>query len=334
MKSLKVCVVGLGAIGTWLAYRLANQQGVELACLVRGASLKDLKTSGLHLSESSSPGVPTPKREPKALSDKAEHLGVQDWVLLCVKTTSLAESAKDLVPLLGPETKILSLMNGVPWWFFTYENAPFKSRALKSIDPLGDIQTHLPLQHWMGAVVHASCSSPGTGQCLHHFGNALIVGEPSGAQSSSAQEINDLLSRTGFESSLSTCIQKDIWYKLWGNMTINPLSALTGATTDKILGDELVKALVTNVMIEAKSIGEAIGLPIEQTPQDRHLVTAKLGAFKSSMLQDFEAKRPLELDALIGAVHEMGAWLNHKTPYMDALFGLARLQARTYGLYK
>lgn len=336
MKNLKVCVVGLGAIGSWLAYRLASLPQVELSCLVKPQQLSLLRQEGLVLSEAgqNTNSLQAPALMPRRLSDQAHELGAQDWVILCIKSTALLDMAPLLTPLLQEDTKILSVMNGLPWWFFNYDAAPFKARVFKSIDPNGQIQAQLPLKHWLGAVVHASCTAPRAGHCHHHFGQTLIVGEPNGDQSSKAQEITQLLSSAGFESVLSSCIQKDIWYKLWGNMTINPLSALTGATTDQILADALVKALVSQVMLEAKEMGAKIGLPIAQTPEDRHAVTAQLGAFKTSMLQDFEAKRPLELDALIGAVHEMSRWLEHPTPYMDALFGLSRLHARVHGLYK
>jgi len=336
MKTLKICVVGLGAIGSWLSYRLASLPQVELSLLVKSHHLGALSQEGLILTHSTAPQKEEPvlRLDPQHLSDKAESLGPQDWVILCIKSTGLSELAPAIKPLLGKDSKILTLMNGVPWWFFNYENAPFKGRVLQSVDPLGEIQKHLPLTHWLGGVVHASCTAPRAGHCHHHFGQTLIVGEPQGGQSAKAQEITALLHQAGFESVLSTCIQKDIWYKLWGNMTINPLSALTGATTDLILADELVKNLVSRIMQEAKEMGQKMGLPIEQTPEDRHLVTAKLGAFKTSMLQDFEAKRALELDALIGAVHEMSRWLEHPSPYMDALFGLSRLHARVHGLYK
>jgi len=335
MKEIKVCVVGLGAIGSWLAYRLAALPQVQLSCLVKPSHLSAIEHDGLRLSHASSHEgeQPLPPLKPHRISDQPQELGPQDWVILCIKSTALADMAQSLKPLLHQDTSILSVMNGVPWWFFNYDQAPFKGRVLKSIDPLGQIQEHLPLERWLGTVVHASCTAPRAGHCHHHFGQTLITGEPTGKTSVRAQEITQLLSLAGFDSVLSPFIQKDIWYKLLGNMTINPLSALTGATTDLILGDDLVKALVSQVMLEAKEMGAKMSLPITQTPEDRHLVTAKLGAFKTSMLQDFEAKRPLELNALIGAVHEMSRWLEHPTPYMDALFGLSRLHARVHGLY-
>jgi len=171
------------------------------------------------------------------------------------------------------------------------------------------------------------------GLVKHHFGNKLIVGEPSGGQSNRVKALSARLTRAGFEAVLSEQIQKDIWYKLWGNMTVNPISALTGATTDKIMDDELVRGFISEAMLEARDIGNHISLPIDQQPEDRHAVTRKLGAFKSSMLQDVEAGKPVELDALVGAVRELGQLTGTPTPLIDALLGLARLQARERGLY-
>jgi 2-dehydropantoate 2-reductase len=181
--------------------------------------------------------------------------------------------------------------------------------------------------------VHASCSLDAPGVVRHHFGNGLIIGEPSGEATPRAQRLEALLEQAGFEARLSPRIQKDVWYKLWGNMTVNPISALTGATTDLILNDELVRGFISTIMLEAREIGERIGVPIAESPEDRHAVTRKLGAFKTSMLQDVEAQRQVELDALVGVVKELGDLTGVHIPFTDALFGLARLHARMHGLY-
>jgi 2-dehydropantoate 2-reductase len=191
----------------------------------------------------------------------------------------------------------------------------------------------LPAAHIIGCVVHASCSVDAPGVIRHHFGDGLIVGEPSGRPTARVQALHALLQQAGFNASLSPQIQKDIWYKLWGNMTVNPVSAITGATTDRILDDELVRGFISNVMLEAKAIGERIGIPIAQAPEDRHAMTRKLGAFKTSMLQDVQAGKPVELDALVSAVRELGQLTQVAIPFTDALLGLSRLHARGLGLY-
>ena len=224
-------------------------------------------------------------------------------------------------------------MNGVPWWFLQGFGGPVQNRALASVDPDGTITRAIPAPHVVGCVVHASCSVDAPGVIHHHFGNGLILGEPSGQVSERVQALAAVLTQAGFDASVSPQIQKDVWYKLWGNMTVNPISALTGATTDLILGDELVRNFVSTVMLEAKEIGARIGIPIAQQPSDRHQVTLKLGAFKTSMLQDVQAGKAVELDALVTVVKELGTLTGVPTPFTDALLGLSRLQARVRGLY-
>jgi 2-dehydropantoate 2-reductase len=174
------------------------------------------------------------------------------------------------------------------------------------------------------------------GVVRHHFGQGLILGEPAtqtGPASDRVQQLVSALQAAGFNASASVQIQKDVWYKLWGNMTVNPISAFTGATTDLILQDDLVRDFVSKIMLEAKQIGEKIGIPIAQMPDDRHAVTRKLGAFKTSMLQDVQAGKAVELDALVSVMLELGQLTQVSTPYTDALLGLSRLHARVHGLY-
>jgi 2-dehydropantoate 2-reductase len=258
---------------------------------------------------------------------------VQDLVIVAVKAPAMAEVAKAIGPLLGPDTIVLTAMNGVPWWFFEGFGGKHEGTRLKAVDPEGAIAKAIPAKHIIGSVVHASCALNGPGFVKHHFGNRLILGEPSGQKTARVQELSELLQRAGFEAPVADQIQKDAWYKLWGNMTVNPVSAMTGATTDLILGDELVKNFISSVMLEAREIGARIGIPIDQKPEDRHQVTLKLGAFKTSMLQDVEAGKPVELDALVSVVRELGQVTGVATPFTDALLGLSRLHARVHGLY-
>ena len=323
----KVCIYGAGAIGGWIGARLASA-GCDVSVVARDATLNALSTHGLRVQE----GGQTTAAAVKA-SDQPVVLGVQDLVVIAVKAPSLLEVARHIAPLLGPDTVVLTAMNGVPWWFFQGFGGRFENTALHAVDATGDIAAAIPVQHVIGCVVHASCSSPTPGVVQHHFGNGLIIGEPSGTKSARVAELAALLVRAGFEAKVSDQIQRDTWYKLWGNMTINPISALTGATTDLILDDPLVRSFVSSVMLEAKAIGTCLGLPIAQQPEDRHAVTLKLGAFKTSMLQDVEAGKAVELDALVTVVKELGTLTGVATPFTDALLGLSRLQARVRGLY-
>lgn len=324
---MKVCIYGAGAIGGWLGVKLARA-GCEVSVVARGATLQALRTHGLRLQE----GQETLAAPVKASAAPAE-LGVQDLVVVAVKAPSMPQVAQQIRPLLGPDTIVLTAMNGVPWWFFQGFGGAFAGTRLKAVDPDGAIAEAVPARHIIGCVVHASCSLRAPGWVQHHFGNKLIVGEPSGEATPRVRELVALLAKAGFETVLSGQIQKDAWYKLWGNMTVNPVSALTGATTDRIMDDELVRGFISAVMLEAREIGARVGIPIAQTPEDRHQVTRKLGAFKTSMLQDVEAGKPVELDALVTVVREMGQLTGVATPFTDALLGLSRLQARVRGLY-
>jgi 2-dehydropantoate 2-reductase len=270
---------------------------------------------------------------PVRVSSQASELGVQDVVIIAVKAPALADVAAQIGPLLGAQTLVFTAMNGVPWWFLHGFGGRLAGNCLQSIDPQGVIVQGIPADHLLGGVVHASCSIDAPGVIRHHFGNGLIVGEPSGQVTARAQDWVALLVRAGFNASLSAQIQKDIWYKLWGNMTVNPISGMTGATTDTILNDDLVRAFISTVMREAKAIGEQLGIPIDQQPEDRHAITRKLGAFKTSMLQDVEAGKTIELDAVVSAVRELGQLSQVATPFTDALLGLSRLHARGLGLY-
>jgi 2-dehydropantoate 2-reductase len=191
----------------------------------------------------------------------------------------------------------------------------------------------LPLAGVVGCVVHASVVMAEPGHARHRMGHGLIIGEPQGGDSARVQALGALLARAGFEVTCSPRIRYDIWYKLWGNMTMNPVSAITGATMDRLLDDELVREFCSEAMREAAEIGQHIGCDVDQSPDDRHAVTRKLGAFKTSMLQDVEAGRPIELDALVGAVREIAARVGVATPNIDAVYGLARLMGRARGLY-
>lgn len=322
-----VAIVGAGAIGGWMGIHLARA-GAQLSVLARGDTLTALQRNGLQLHQ----GGELHHMPVKASNDAAE-LGVQDLVVISVKAPALASVAQQIGPLIGQDTVVLTAMNGVPWWFLQGFGGPVQGQSLGTVDPQGTIARAIPAQHVIGGVVHASCSVDAPGVIRHHFGDGLIVGEPSGANTPRVQALHALLQKAGFNATLSPQIQKDIWFKLWGNMTVNPISALTGATSDCLLDDALVRGFMSRVMLEARAIGECIGIPIAQEPEDRHAITRKLGTFKTSMLQDVEAGKPVELDALVSAVRELGQMTGVATPFTDALLGLSRLHARGLGLY-
>jgi 2-dehydropantoate 2-reductase len=323
----KICIVGAGAIGGFVGARLTKKGDVQVSALARGATLAALRTHGWRLQEADSL-----IQAPATASDQPEQIGVQDCIIIAVKGPALPALARSLAPMIGPQTVVMPAMNGVPWWFANGLQISDQS-ALQSVDPGGVIAASLPAARIIGCVIHASTFTSEPGMVHHKMGNGLIIGAVNPELNAHVHALQTLLKAARFECNVSSNIRYDIWYKLWGNMTMNPLSAITGATSDRILDDQLLKAFCSSAMLEAGAIGTKIGCPIEQSPQDRHEITRKLGAFKTSMLQDVEAGRAIELDALVGAARELGERTQTPTPYLDALYGITRLFAQTKGLY-
>lgn len=330
---MKICIYGLGAIGGLIAARLAEHGDVEVSAVARGATLQALQQQGLTLIE----GPPEQRRQrqfPVRASANPAELGIQDVVVISVKATAMPAVAAGIGPLIGPNTTILSTMNGVPWWFFHGLPGAPRNVHLEGLDPDGSISAAIPPERVVGTVTHLSAANEGPGVVRHVAGNRILVGEPTGgADTPRTQAIIQALRNAGFEIEPCAQIQRDIWYKLWGNMTVNPVSGFTGATTDKLLDDDYVRHFMTRCMLEAAAIGAKLGIRIDDDPEARHQLTRSLGAFRTSMLQDVEAGKPVELDALVGAVLEIAQQVAVATPNIETLMGLSRLHARVHGLY-
>lgn len=323
-----ICIYGLGAIGGLLGARLAAA-GHAVSAIARGATLQAVQRDGLTLREAGGA-----RRVAVRAAAEPVELGPQDLVILSVKTTALPAVAATMGPLIGEQTTVLSAMNGVPWWFLHGLRGAPAGLRLTSVDPGGALQAALPPERVLGSVTHLSAAVEAPGAVRHVAGNRLIVGEPAGgADTARARAVAELLTSAGFDVERAPSIQQEIWFKLWGNTTINPISFLTTATGDAILDDEHVRHFMSRCMREASAIGARIGLPIDADPEERHAVTRQLGSFKTSMLQDLEGHKPVELDALVGVVIEIGQQVGVPTPNLEALFGLARLKARQAGLY-
>ena len=322
---MRVAVVGLGAVGGLIAARLAGA-GHEVSALARGETLARVGERGLIVDSAGKRSVAR-----IAVAADAAELGPQELVVVALKAPALSALAPQIAALLGPSGVVLPAMNGVPWWFMP---AALPSEPpLESVDPGGRLLATLPLERVLGCVVHLSASCPEPGLVRHGFGERLIVGEPGGGESARVGAVCAALAEAGFEVEASTDVRREVWYKLWGNMTMNPVSALTGAESTAILDDPLVHAFMMRTMVEAAAIGERIGCPISQSGEERMGLARKLGSFKTSMLQDALAGRPIELDALVTAVHEIGERVGVATPNIGALLGLTRLMARERGLY-
>ncbi|MEO8507544.1 MAG: 2-dehydropantoate 2-reductase [Betaproteobacteria bacterium] len=324
---MKIAIVGAGAIGGFLGTRLGIR-GHAMHVVARGATLRALQAYGLRLRERDHEHV-----VPVTASEDASSLGPQDLVIIAVKEPALIGAVASVPPLLGPDTVVLTAMNGVPWWFFLGMPGPLAGTTLASLDPDGVIAATIPAKRVVGSVVYAACTTPEPGVAQHVMGNGLIIGEPEGGVSGRVAALVATFNDAGLECRSSARIQQDVWFKLWGNMTTNPLSALTGATADRILDDELVRDFCLATMAEAAAIGAVIGCPIGQSGEERMEITRKLGAIRTSMLQDVDAGRPLEIDALLAVVREIARRCEVATPALDALLGVTRLFARTRGLY-
>lgn len=321
---MRITLVGAGAIGGLLGTRLAAA-GHEVNALARGATLAALRAHGWRLRS----GGALLEAPLAMASAEASELGPQDLVIVALKAYALPDLAPRLAPLLGKQTRIVSAMNGVPWWF-THGIAAAGTEPLASVDPGGGIVRALPVARTLGGVVHMSASIAEPGVSDHTMGLGLILGDAAPealASGPSAGEIVSVFRSAGFDATHSHEIRRDVWYKLWGNLTINPISVLTEAMSDEIIGDPLLRAFSTSCMLETAAIGARLGYAIAQSPDDRHAVTARLGGFRSSMLQDAQAGRPLELDGIVGATRELGRRVGVATPSIDALHGLTRLLA-------
>lgn len=313
---MNIAIIGVGAIGGWLAARLALA-GNAVTCIARGETAAALQ-AGLSISE----GGRT-ERAAMRVADPAD-ANVPDLLILATKAHALPAAAQAVRPLVGPGTIMLPLQNGVPWWFMDGE-------PLRSVDPGGRIAAALPLGQVIGGVVHASCRRTGPAEVKVVHADRLVLGEPGGGPSERVDRVAELFTAAGVRSEASADVRRAIWYKLWGNLTINPLSALTGAAADRLIASAELKPFILQAMAEAAAVGAAIGCPIEQSGEERMAVTARLGAFKTSMLQDAEAGRPLELDALVGAPRELARRVGVETPAIDALYAMTRLMAESRG---
>lgn len=307
-----VGIVGAGAIGGWIAAKLALA-GHQVSIVARGATREAIERGGLMLSEQGES-----RSAPVTVSSDAAALGAQDVLVIAVKAPSFAQAAEAARGMIGPDTRIVPMLNGVPWWFVPGE-------PLRSVDPDGRVEAALPLAQVIGCVIHASCRRTGPNAVEVGHADKLILGEPDGGLSERILNLAALFEGAGINVEQSDNVRRAIWYKLWGNMTINPISALTRATADRILASDALKPFILAAMAEAAAVGAAIGCPIEESGEDRMAVTARLGAFKTSMLQDIEAGRRLELEALLGAPCEIGARAGVPTPRIDALYALTKL---------
>ncbi|MBI3375704.1 MAG: 2-dehydropantoate 2-reductase [Betaproteobacteria bacterium] len=325
---MRICIYGAGAVGGVIAAWLARA-GHDICVVARGPHLEAIRRDGLRVLDLASDNMLSSRVI--ADSDPAK-LGPQDAVIVTVKAHGLAQVANGIAPLLGADTSIVTAMNGVPWWFFDRLPAA-KGRRLESLDPDGSLARAMSTERIVGCVVHIAASTPEPGLVSHTVGKKLILGEPGGVNTARTENIVGALSGAGFECVTSPLIEKDFWLKLLGNVSFNPISALTLATTDRLIGDPLVKACMVAVMREVLAIGRAVGVDAAIDPDARIDIARVLGPFKTSMLQDLEAGKPLEIDGLLSGTLEVARFAGVPAPFTESLLGMIRLRAAATGQY-
>ncbi|MGB6356845.1 MAG: 2-dehydropantoate 2-reductase [Steroidobacteraceae bacterium] len=325
---MKICVYGAGAIGGYMAVELACS-GQEVCVVARGAHLQAIQERGLKLVAR---GRETVARVAAAEDPRA--FGEQDVVICALKAHQAYECAATFAPLLGPDTAVLTAMNGIPWWYFYGSGGRFEGHHLQSVDPAGRQWNAIHPRRAIGCVVEPACEVVAPGVVVHHDLNRFIIGEPDGSRSGRVQELSKVLTAAGFDAPVRDNIRWNVWLKLWGNVCFNPISTLTGATLDRIVGDPQLLALSKTMMLEAKAVNEALGVQIPLDMMERRLAVAgSLVGHKMSMLQDMERGRRLEIDALVTAVQELGDLTGVSTPAIDAVLALVQARGRSSGLY-
>ena len=324
---MKICIFGAGAIGGYLAAKLA-QSGADVSVVARGPHLAAMQSHGLTLIEDgATTTLPVRAAENPAL------LGEQDYVIVTLKAHSVPPVVARMQPLIGAQTTIVSGVNGVPWWYFHGLGGPYEGTRLASVDP-GDAQWNgFTPQRVLGCVVYPAAEVSEPGLIRHIEGNRFTLGEPDGSRSDRAIRLSDALQSAGLKAPVRPRIRDEIWVKLWGNLSFNPISALTHATLDVLCTDPGTRGVARAMMLEAQAVAEALGVKFPIDVDRRIDGGAAVGAHRTSMLQDLDAGRPMEIDALISAVAELGRLTGLPTPIIDTVLALVRLRARSAGLY-
>jgi 2-dehydropantoate 2-reductase len=324
---MKVCIFGAGAIGGYMGVKLAKA-GADVSLVARGPHLAAMQEKGLTLIEDGETTM-----VPVTASDDPAALGVQDYVIVTLKAHSVPPVVSKMAPLIGPNTTIVSGVNGVPWWYFHKLEGAHEGTRLDSVDP-GNVQWDgFGPDRVLGCVVYPAAEVIEPGVIKHIEGNRFSLGEPDGSKSDRAQALSKILANAGLKAPVRPKLRDEIWVKLWGNLSFNPISALTHATLDVLCTDEGTRAVARNMMIEAQEIAERLGVKFPIDVDRRIAGGAAVGAHRTSMLQDLDQGRPMEIDALVASVQELGSITGVSTPTIDTVLGLIRLRARTAGLY-
>ena len=323
---MKIAIYGAGAIGGYLAAELALA-GEDVSIVARGPHLQAIQERGLKLLIEGQEKL----ARVRATEEPGE-IGAQDYVILTLKAHSVAPVVDRMRPLLGPETAIVTAQNGILWWYFYKLKGPWENQRLEIADPGGKIWDGLGPERAIGCVVYPSCEIVEPGVVRHIDGKRFMLGEPDGAKSERVTALSKILTSAGLKAPVRTRIRDDIWLKLWGNVSFNPVSAVTGATLEEMTRDPATREVIRKMMLEAESVARSLGVEFPVDVDTRIGWGAEVGAHKTSMLQDLEKGRPMEIDALVASVSELGRLASVATPTIDTLLALVRLRARTAGI--
>jgi len=321
---MKICVVGAGAIGGYLAVRLAGI-GEQVSVVIRGANLAAVRAHGMKLVNADG----SEQVAQLAATDTMAELGVQDVVILGMKAHQVAPVVPQLTALIGPQTLVITAQNGIPWWYFFKHGGPHEGARIEAVDPGGVISNGLPVDRTLGCIIYpaAELEAPGVIRVIE--GNRFPLGEIDGADTERVRNLAAIFRNAGFKTPVLSDIRSEIWLKLWGNLSFNPISALTHATLEDICRFPATRALAADMMREAQAIGEKLGVPFKVSLEKRIAGAEAVGAHKTSMLQDVESGRVLELDALVKSVIELGRITATPTPTIEHVYALAALLAKT-----
>lgn len=324
---MKICIYGAGAIGGYLGVQLARA-GADVSLVARGAHLAAMRERGLTLLAGEEKHTVHPR-----CTDNAADLGVQDYVIVTLKAHSITGVIEKMQPLLGPHTRIVTAVNGIPYWYFHKHGGDYENSTLESIDPGGRQWRELGAERAIGCIVYPATEIEAPGVIRHVYGNNFPLGEPSGEITGDVQRLADLFVAAGLKAPVLDRIRDEIWLKLWGNVCFNPISALTHATLDVICTDPATRALSRAIMMETQGIAETFGVKFRVDVERRIEGARKVGAHKTSMLQDLERGRPMEIDPLVTVVQEMGRLTKIPTPALDSVLAMVTQRARVAGLY-
>ncbi|HST76333.1 MAG TPA: 2-dehydropantoate 2-reductase [Acetobacteraceae bacterium] len=324
---MRIGVFGAGAIGGLLGVKLA-QAGADVTFIARGPHLAAMQANGVTLVS----GGERITVRPRCLADAGE-AGVQDFVIVTLKAHSLPAAAPAIARMMGPESALVTAINGVPYWYFYGLDGPWRDRCVESVDPGGALWKILPPAQAIGAVVYPAAEVSEPGVIEHTYGDRFTLGEPDGSRSPRIEALSKALIAAGLKAPIRPRIRDEIWVKLWGNLAFNPVSALTVSTLDRIAGDPGLCALCRTMMLEAQTVAEALGVRFAINVDKRIEGAAEVGEHKTSMLQDLERGRPMEIDALLGAVVELGEAVGQEMPTCRNVLALVRERARQAGCY-